>query len=232
MSVSDYLYLTLIFVVGLGFKELLRAYFKKKGSNLATKEDIGKITEKIEEVRSSFDIENEIKKTYLKERNVELLCFYDKLSEFRYEYLSVNIGNFPLDDGKALYEFQQGFHTQVVEIIKQYQRLVVFLTANSKILLIAENLTNITFEVDKVMRSKFGKVKSASIEESLAYSRQIGEKPDSKSEYYAATKRTSEANEEFLAAMKPHINEYLKGYKFYLTELNEQIVLSKCKNKG
>ncbi|MCR9614596.1 hypothetical protein NB488_16485, partial [Vibrio alginolyticus] len=78
------------------------SYLKKKGENLATKEDIEVITSKIEAIKAEFDLKNEFYKSYEKEKNTELLGFYDKVTEFRYEYLAVNIGNFPMDDGKSL----------------------------------------------------------------------------------------------------------------------------------
>ncbi|MGY5832878.1 hypothetical protein ACXHQJ_22850 [Vibrio vulnificus] len=131
------------------------SYLKKKGENLATKEDIEVITSKIEAIKAEFDLKNEFYKSYEKEKNTELLGFYDKVTEFRYEYLAVNIGNFPMDDGKSLFDFQQRFHLQVVEVLKQYQRLVVYLEQDSNLLSVAEILTNIVLKTDKVMRAKF-----------------------------------------------------------------------------
>ena len=49
----------IIIIVGLILRSYLPSYFTEKGKNLATKEDIGLITEKIEKVRSQYisDIE-------------------------------------------------------------------------------------------------------------------------------------------------------------------------------
>ncbi len=149
------------------------SYLKKKGENLATKEDIEVITSKIEAIKAEFDLKNEFYKSYEKEKNTELLGFYDKVTEFRYEYLAVNIGNFPMDDGKSLFDFQQRFHLQVVEVLKQYQRLVVYLEQDSNLLSVAEILTNIVLKTDKVMRAKFPALIQSSVEESVAYAEAI-----------------------------------------------------------
>ena len=49
-------FLIIVGIVGLGFflKNYLPNYFLEKGKNLATKEDITEITEKIESVRKSM----------------------------------------------------------------------------------------------------------------------------------------------------------------------------------
>ena len=49
-----------LFAVASGVGAYFGAYFRKKGSNLATKEDIGKITREVEAVRAAFtrDIED------------------------------------------------------------------------------------------------------------------------------------------------------------------------------
>lgn len=201
------------------------SYLKKKGENLATKEDIKGITYQMESIKAKFDLSNEFQKAYEKDKNNELLSFYDKITQFRYEYLSVNIGNFPMDGGQSLYEYQQNFHLSVVEIIKQYQRLVVYLAANSDILAIAEGLTEIALKTDKVMRSKFPIVKKSSIKESIAYAE--AKSTGDNIAFHQAANDTDKANEEFLSSMRPLLTDFVAGYSNYLTGLNHQITINK-----
>ncbi|AVI67430.1 hypothetical protein CKQ84_16945 [Shewanella sp. WE21] len=213
--------LLIIFIIRLAGS----SYLKKKGENLATKEDIKEITFKIEAVKAEFDLKNEFYKTYETGKRSELLCYYDKVTEFRYEYLAVNIGNFPMDDGQSLFDFQQKFHLQVVEVLKQYQRLVVYLEQNSSILLIAEKLTNLALSTDKVMRSKFPALKRSSIEESVAYAE--AKCTGDKAPFHIAADKTDRANEEFLAELRPLSKEFIAEYSKYLSELNREITSDK-----
>ncbi|WP_219583587.1 hypothetical protein, partial [Vibrio parahaemolyticus] len=144
---------------------------------------------------------------------------------FRYEYLAVNIGNFPMDDGKSLFDFQQRFHLQVVEVLKQYQRLVVYLEQDSNLLSVAEILTNIVLKTDKVMRAKFPALKQSSVEESVAYAEAISS--GEKTHYYSAVEKTDRANSEFLTDFRPLSQEFVTEYAKYLSGLNGEITSNK-----
>jgi ABC-type bacteriocin/lantibiotic exporter with double-glycine peptidase domain len=61
-----------LFVIGLIVGKLLPSYFSKKGENLATKEDISEITQKIEEVKIEFSSKSH---TLIKKRETyEKIC--------------------------------------------------------------------------------------------------------------------------------------------------------------
>lgn len=57
--VLNILLLILIGLMGLLWKKTLSEYLREKGKNLATKEDIGEITKKVEEIKSNYLIELE-----------------------------------------------------------------------------------------------------------------------------------------------------------------------------
>ena len=209
---------TAILVLQQIFRHFGSGYLKKKGENLATKEDIDVITHQIELIKSSFDVKTEIRKSFSQEQKTELLRFYDVSTEFRYEYLSVNFGNFPQDDGQSLYKYQQQFHAKVTEILKSYQRLVVYLQSSNKMLCYAEKMANLSLEADKVMKRKFYQIKKTSINESIAYAATM--KDASKDSYHQAVDEANKANKDFWSEMKPVANEYIELYQKYLTELN------------
>lgn len=54
MYVEDFAYIIVGFLLGMLINKLLSKYLEKKGENLATKEDISEITDKIELVRYSY----------------------------------------------------------------------------------------------------------------------------------------------------------------------------------
>lgn len=68
------------FITGLIVDRFLPSYFSKKGENLATKEDIGKITTEIEKVKSIFRDQYDLSKT---ERE-----FYEGMAKTIYKFLA------------------------------------------------------------------------------------------------------------------------------------------------
>ena len=70
-------------IVGLGFflKNYLPNYFSEKGKNLATKEDISEITEKIESVKNSFALSQEKVKAELQVKSALQQAFQSKCLE-------------------------------------------------------------------------------------------------------------------------------------------------------
>ncbi|WP_274006301.1 hypothetical protein, partial [Vibrio parahaemolyticus] len=121
--------------------------------------------------------------------------------------------------------FQQRFHLQVVEVLKQYQRLVVYLEQDSNLLSVAEILTNIVLKTDKVMRAKFPALKQSSVEESVAYAEAISS--GEKTHYYSAVEKTDRANSEFLTDFRPLSQEFVTEYAKYLSGLNGEITSNK-----
>lgn len=67
-----------VILVILGFYLIFfKSYFKKKGENLATKEDIGFITKEIENIKNEFSFQNEKKTDLFFETKKNLMEFYD-----------------------------------------------------------------------------------------------------------------------------------------------------------
>lgn len=56
MSHEEILYLAIAFLVGLFVREFLPSYLREKGKNLATKEDVEKITHSVESVKSDYAV--------------------------------------------------------------------------------------------------------------------------------------------------------------------------------
>ncbi|MGF1761098.1 hypothetical protein L4D76_24895 [Photobacterium sagamiensis] len=194
------------------------SYLKKKGENLATKEDIKEITKQVEFIKAKFDIQTEMRKSFSQEQKQELLRFYDAATEFRYEFLAVNFGNFPQDEGQSLYEYQQNFHVKVTELLKIYQRLVIYLEKGQQALNLAQELVALSLEADKVMRAKFYPLKKSFVNESIAYAE--AKNSGFKEHFERAVDDTDKANKEFWDQMKPITHKYVDQYGAYLTELN------------
>lgn len=80
------------FIIGLIVDRFLPSYFSKKAENLATKEDVGKITGGIEVVKNLFKDQYDLSKT---ER-----LFYENMTNTIYNFLA-EIKKYEYDNGKG-----------------------------------------------------------------------------------------------------------------------------------
>jgi len=212
-------------ILGYIFKSYFPAYFHKKGENFATKEDIGDITQKIEQVKVQYsaqleDIKLSLKsvydqrKSFSNRQQFEVLRFYDLATEFYYEKLAVNFGDFPMDNGKSLFLYQEAFLKNVFNLVKSYQRIVVYFENENGLRILAEKVLVQALEARIVLKKHFGKVKVKIIEEEAAH------KSGDRSWVEQAVESGNEANKKFWNAMNPVLESYQNSLRYYLTELN------------
>jgi hypothetical protein len=213
----DLLALVVGLVAGIELKDYLPSYIRKKGENLATKEDIEEITRKIESVKATVTLDKEREKQLLDTKQMLLMNFYDEITALYYEHLAVNFGDFPSDFGKSLFEYQQAFYKSVALIMKSYQRLVIFLPANSPLMKTATALAQCSADARTALKKNFGKVKIASIEEQRVHTE------GSKEEFRQAVKAADEANSKYWEEMRPHVELFGHHYQEFLREMNSYV---------
>lgn len=211
----------LFFLLGFIAKDYFPSYFRKKAENLATKEDIEAITEKIESVKANISLSTDQEKQYLGLKQSFLLAFYDEVTDFFYETLAANFGDFPMDEGQSMYDYQVSFYKSVANILKAYQRLVIVLPGDSKLLNFANQITIHTIGTRNVMKSKFHKIKLSHVKESQAHS------GEDISEIKIAASEADIANKDFWGEMKPFVESIKKDYQSFLTELNSDLVIER-----
>ncbi len=207
----------LLFIVLPFIGSYIGAYSKKKGENLATKEDVNVITQKIESVKAEILLTKELEKQYLNKKLDLLISFFDHISEFHYELMAVNFGEFPSDEGKSLYEYQVAFYKAVAEITKSYQRLVVFITPDSQILHHAEQLTTAVISSRKILKKHFFKIKTTAAQEREAYL------SGDTSKFKTAAKEADEASSIYWGEMKPTVEVFKEYFQKFITDLNEYV---------
>jgi hypothetical protein len=214
----------ILIVLGLFLRSYLPSYFEKKGENRATKEDTGEITGIEESIRSAIAEISSDRDSYLREQKACLLKFYDLLIDFYYEKLTVNFGDFPIDDGQSLANFQNSFFENVSEIMKSYQRIVLFFDNKASVRIHAESTLNQVLEARVVMKKYFGKLKLRFIDENLMW--MSGDKSQKEEIINAA----NAANKAYWEAMKPIIGKLSDSLRLYLTSLNEFLRPSELPN--
>lgn len=206
----------------------LGSYARKKGENVATKEDVEEITQRIESVKTSHTKEieqfrsdvlkqKEREKQYYEKKEELLLGFYDQITTFYYEYLAVNLGDFPSDEGKSLYEYQTKFDRTVTEIMKSYQRVLIYIDSSSQLLTYADKIVNTVLSSRIIMKKHFGSIKSCLIRESAAHV------SGDKQVFEEAVTATDTASKAFGDEMNPNLATFRDYYQKFLSELNEYV---------
>lgn len=213
MDTVSFIYVILAFLGGLLISQYVPAYARKKGENVATKEDIAAITEKIESVKATID-----RQTRLLSTKQELLMnFFDEVTVLYYELLGANFGDFPMDEGKSLFEYQSQFNKSVAEITKAFQRLVIFLPSDSKLLDVCEKITKSVIASRKVLARRFDKIKVTLTEETGAY------RSGDLAKIKEAAGKADEANSVFWNDMRPCDDAIKEHYLEFLSEMNSHV---------
>jgi len=201
-------------IVGFLFRGYFGSYVSEKGKNIATREDIKAITLQVEGVKSSIQMLSQLQTDYEQQRRDWLLSFYDAAVELLHEKLAVNFGDLPSDDGKSLFEFQQSFSTLVVELLKRYQRIVVYFDNDHVLRTSAEDVVTSAVDARKVVKKHFGGVKLTLVEECEAY------RSGDRDWYHSAVEKSNVASCKYWDTMSPVAEKYREQLQAYLTNLN------------
>jgi hypothetical protein len=201
--------------MGLFLKSYLPSYFVKKGENRALKEDTGEITGIDESVRSAITEIGTGRDAYLREQKACLLKYYDLLIDFYYEKLGVDFGDFPMDNLQSLAAFQKSFYENISEIIKSYQRIVLYFDDETPVRIHAEESLDQVLNARNVMKKHFGPLKLRAWDEDQAF------KSGEEDKYREALVEAVKADRECWDAMLPITKELTVALRSYLTALNK-----------
>jgi hypothetical protein len=108
----DYVVYVLFFVLGFFVNRFLPTYFSKKGENLATKEDIGKITSEIEAVKNIFQNQHDLSKTekeFYREMIEKIYKFSGEIKKYEFNTKNKATNTLFLEDPELktkLFEFK------------------------------------------------------------------------------------------------------------------------------
>lgn len=208
--------LALFVALGIGFvvRGFVGSYASQKGANLATKQDVSQITSQIEGVKAEVQTLAKLRTDYEQQRREWLLSFYDSAVEMLHEKLGVNFGEMPFDEGRALFEFQQSFRSLVGQLVKKYQRLVVYFEPDDPLLTTAEQTLRAALQAERTFSQRFPALKSTLIEEAAAY------RSADQALSREAARRTDAASRSYWAKMEPTAGEFAGALQAYLSHLN------------
>lgn len=190
------------------------SYVREKGKNAATKEDIGDITRVVEEVRTELTMLSSFSNHRRDKQELHLLGFHDTALEILHERYTVNFGDLPMDEGKSLFEFQTKFHENIVTLLREFQRMSLFIPKNKKLVSCAYEMVLAAIESKGVFKKNYGAVKSTMINEVLAYS------SGDKAAYKEAVGEANSANNKYWSEMSPHIKSFQTSFEAFANELS------------
>ena len=214
-------------IVLFGFsRHYLSSYLSKKGENLATKEDLGQITEEVEAIRSQHATEIEklrgdisvaasTRSSLEVAKREQLLAFLDSASELLFERLQESAGDFPIDGGRSLHEHQCSTLETFHRLFRHYHRLLAYLPPGTLVDTMASVVKHAA-EARKAFRHHWGSVKLAMIAEV----EHIG--TDSYRDHVA---RSNTAAEEYANAVSPSMSEMQKAFVQYIGELRSYLLV-------
>lgn len=202
-------------IAGFLIRKYFGAYAAEKGKNLATKEDIGRITAQIENVKAEIHTFGQLKTDYQQQRREWLLSFYDSAVGMLHDNLAVNFSDLPFDEGRSLFEYQQRFGVTVSSLAKAYQRIVLYFEHEATVRVHAEEVLNAALDARKIVNKRFGSVKITIMQEQAAF--QSGDKH----RIDDAVEKSNKANKDYWDDMRPAADAFQNALRSYLTAVNK-----------
>lgn len=201
-------------ILGFVIRGFSDSYVREKGKNAATKEDIGDITRVVEGVRTELTLLSAFSNQRRDKQESHLLAFHDTALELLYERYAVNFGDLPMDDGKSLFEFQTKFHENIVTLLREFQRMTLFIPKDKELASCAHEMVLAAIASNDVFKKNYGAVKSTAISEAFAYS------SGDKDAYREAVEEANSANKKYWSEMAPHIKSFRASSEIFVNKLS------------
>lgn len=220
----------LIIIIILPIENSIIGYFRTKGVNYATKQDITDITKKIESVKSILQITVGNEARIQKKRNEAIIQFFEDCMTL-HNKLILNVFDGPMDGGKQLMEYQTSIEDLFTKILSDYYRLLIYFDDGHVILSSSANLVETIKEARKIFKENFWDYKKAILKEyhEAKNAAELQAAGQDSPEYFAAADETNQAAKRYYEKMDPEtrnvntaliqcikvLNEYFKemGYE-------------------
>lgn len=136
------------------------------------------------------------------------------------DLFSVNLGDFPMDDGRSLFRHQVRIDSQFRRSVHAYHSLLLFFKNGEKLLALAQTYVNETLGARTVFRKEYGKTKQTILDEIEAYQSTDRER------YRQAVAVADIATKAFYQRLDPHSTGMRNAFQGYLTEANRAFAQS------
>jgi hypothetical protein len=203
------------------------SYFKTKGQNLATKEDIGEITEIVESTRKEYTKELErikselqvlnVQKAMLKEKSYEALTnfFETALVLSRVKFVQ-NLGDLGPDLKAEIIDYQKSIESLFTKLHVDYYKLVLYYFDNEEIVKASNEVLIAANQVKVAFKKHFWKVKTTLLAETLPGP---PTSPADKERYKLSVEKSDNAAKEYYSNLDPPLKAFNKAFNSYITVL-------------
>lgn len=162
------------FIAGLFAKNFFPEYLKEKGKNIATKEDIGSITEEIksaeakylaefEKVKSQLQVNVDYKKRLNKSADLSITNFFENCLILSNEKLNYKLSQMP-SNLEHIEEYEKSVKSLFTKLILDHYRMLIYIKLdkeNEEILMFSSNIVEVGMDIKNSFNSEFYNVKSA-----------------------------------------------------------------------
>lgn len=232
----------LFFALGGGY--FLKSYLSEKGKNLATKQDIKSITNEIEDVKVQYTESMEKLKSYIQigvgnqymvqeKTNEILIKFFEDCMLLHDEKLTINLGDFPMDNGESLTEYWNSTGTQFLKVFSDYYKLLIYLEEDNSIVKVAKTIFEDIQQIYKIFKDDFFYLKLHMVsmnEAGIAGDEEVFYKlaAENKERYEKYVGKIGSLNESVKSNLETYVlilNEYLKSicYESKIKDLNDTL---------
>lgn len=222
------------------FKNYIPSYLKQKGTNLAQKEDIAEITNKVEEIKQQYihqqekikaelgiiisqknAINNEARKIAIKLYDKCILLIGDKF-QMKIDKVLVNFEQYV----QFIIEYQKSVLDLFSDIYIYHYRLYIFFNENSEIVQTSTAVLMSSIALKELFLKHFGEFRTQILEEiwvvnkmpnDIDYYKEVAKKTD------LAGKKYHDAINDAFIDLKNKIEKYQKALNRYLSENNFKI---------
>lgn len=226
--------------IGLAYliiRDYLNGYFREKGSNLATKQDIEEITGKIESVKIQYGIEMEKLKSYIQigvknesmiqeKTNDALIQFFEDSMFLHDAKMTINIGDLPIDHGESLNEYWDYTGSLFIKIFSDYYKLLIYIEDNHPLIQAAQKIYNDVLKLHEIFKEDFFDLKSGLIS---MYTAKLSDE-----DFKKALIENKQIHDEYIKkiiplnlSVKSNLDEYIKFLNMYLKNISHGHTIKK-----
>jgi hypothetical protein len=203
------------------------SYFKTKGQNLATKQDIGEITAIIESTKKEYTKELErikselqvlnVQKAMLKEKSYEALTdFFETVLILARVKFKQNLGELGPDFKTDVIDYQKSVDSLFVKLSVDYHKLALYYFDNEEIIKASNDVLIAANQVKLIYKKYFWKVKTTLLAEAHPGSPLS---PADKEKYKQAVNESDEAGKEYYNNLGPQLDKFSEAFNNYISVL-------------
>lgn len=214
-------------------RRVLPSYLSEKGKNLATKQDIGEITNRIEGAKTQYLLAIESKKSDLTfysitkgkitERAIEsIIAFFEDCIELYANKLMPSFGDLPIDDGQGVNHQIDETKALFKKTFIDYHRVGVYFNPNDTIYIKTSELLYSIIEIEKIYNRHIGAIKRTIIEEMYVAKNQL-----QKDRYKECVEQSDKESSDYLKEIEPRISDFREKYLAYVHSMQSILRINK-----